>query len=207
MPRSKNGKADALSTICALNDSPELPENILDSKIFVNPIQWTPMENQANAPENPQPVALQIDSNKLIHTVHFSVCTGHPGANQTFLIQDCNWWPSMARDVRRFVSGCTDCTISKSPSGKLLPIAHFQSPWSHLGVDFITDLPPLQGNTFILVIVDQVQVLSTASSQGTTNIHGDCGASFQQCFATLVFLRTLCQTEFPKTSPESGRPL
>ncbi len=41
------------------------------------------------------------------------------------------------------------------PSGKLLPLPVPTRPWSHLGVDFITDLPPSNGNTCILVIVDR----------------------------------------------------
>ncbi len=65
----------------------------------------------------------------------------------------------MARDLRRFVLGCLDCAISKSPrhlpSGKLHPRPVPNCPWSHLGVDFITDLPPSDGNTCILVIVDR----------------------------------------------------
>ncbi len=65
----------------------------------------------------------------------------------------------MSRDVRRFVQGCPDCAISKSPhhlpSGKLLPLPVPNRPWSHLGVDFITDLPPSDGNTCILVIIDR----------------------------------------------------
>ncbi len=65
----------------------------------------------------------------------------------------------MARDVRRFVQGCKECAISKSsrhlPSGKLLPLPVPNRPWSHLGVDFVTDLPASDGNTCILVIVDR----------------------------------------------------
>ncbi len=65
----------------------------------------------------------------------------------------------MATDVRRFVQVCTDCAISKCPrhlpAGKLLPLPVPNRPWSHLGVDFITDLPDLDGNTCILVIVDR----------------------------------------------------
>ncbi len=64
----------------------------------------------------------------------------------------------VARDLRRFILGSLDCTISKSPrhlpSGKLNPLPVPNRPWSHLGVDFITDLPPSDGNTCILVIVD-----------------------------------------------------
>jgi hypothetical protein len=41
------------------------------------------------------------------------------------------------------------------PAGKLLPLPVPNRPWSHLGVDFVTDLPPSDGNTCILVIVDR----------------------------------------------------
>ncbi len=96
----------------------------------------------------------------LIHTTHTSLGTGHPGANATLsLLRDRFWWPNMARDVRRFVQGCPDCAISKSsrhlPAGKLFPLTIPNRPWSHLGVDFITDLPVSDGNTCILVIIDR----------------------------------------------------
>lgn len=46
--------------------------------------------------------------------------------------------------------------MSKSPchcpSGKLIPLTVTHQPLSHLGVDFITDLPPSDGYTYILVI-------------------------------------------------------
>ncbi len=65
----------------------------------------------------------------------------------------------MARDVRRFVQGCEECAISKSPhhlpAGKLLPLPVPNRTWSHLGVDFVTDLPVSEGNTCILVVVDR----------------------------------------------------
>ncbi len=95
-----------------------------------------------------------------IHSTHTSLGTGHPGVNNTLsLLRDRFWWPNMARDVRRFVQGCPDCAISKSPrhlpAGKLLPFPIPNRPWSHLGVDFISDLPASDGNTCILVIIDR----------------------------------------------------
>ncbi len=95
----------------------------------------------------------------LIHSAHSSLGTGHPGANASLsLLKDRYWWPNMARDVRRFVQGCEECAKSKShrhlPAGKLFPLPIPNRPWSHLGVDFVTDLPALFGNTGILVVVD-----------------------------------------------------
>ncbi|KAK3521378.1 hypothetical protein QTP70_004116 [Hemibagrus guttatus] len=41
------------------------------------------------------------------------------------------------------------------PAGKLLPLPIPSRPWSHLGVDFVTDLPTSREHTGILVVVDR----------------------------------------------------
>ncbi len=96
----------------------------------------------------------------LIHTAHTSLGTGHPATNQTLsLIKDCFWWPGMANDIRRYVRGSLECATAKTPhhlpSGKFLPLPIPRCPWSHLEVDFVTDLPASDGNTCILVTVDR----------------------------------------------------
>ncbi len=117
------------------------------------------MTTPSGCPPEVQYVA-RTQCTPLIHSVHASLGTGHPGANRTLsLLKNHYWWPNMARDVRRFVQGCTDCAISKSPrhlpAGKLLPLPVPNRPWSHLGVHLITDLPDSDGNTCILVIADR----------------------------------------------------
>ncbi len=58
-----------------------------------------------------------------------------------------------------YLRGCQECAMAKTPrhlpSGKLLPLPIPRRPWSHLGVDFVTDLPASDGNTCILVTVDR----------------------------------------------------
>ncbi len=65
----------------------------------------------------------------------------------------------MANDIRRYVIGCWECAMAKTPhhlpTGKLLPLPVPRRPWPHLGVDFITDLPVSDNNTCILVAVDR----------------------------------------------------
>ncbi len=65
----------------------------------------------------------------------------------------------MARDVSLFVRGCSVCAISKSPrhlpAGKLVPLPIPRRPWSHVGVDFVTNLPQSEGFTCILIAVDR----------------------------------------------------
>ncbi len=136
--------------------------------MIVCPIQWSPnsvpsSSVSANDPPGCPPglqYVTRTQRTPLIHSAHSSLGTGHPGANGTLsLLKDRFWLPNMAREVRRFVQGCPDCAISKSPrhlpSGKLLLLPVPNRPWSHLGVAFITDLPPSNGNTCILVIVDR----------------------------------------------------
>ncbi|KAL0167357.1 hypothetical protein M9458_039201, partial [Cirrhinus mrigala] len=148
-------------------DQPNNQEPILPETLFVNPIQWvTPPASNEPAPEVPAEcpphrrfIPLQ-ERIPLIHSLHTSVGTGHPGINKTLsLLQDRFWWPAMDIDVQRYVRGCRECAMAKSPrhlpAGKLHPLPVPNRPWSHLGVDFITDLPPSEGNTCVCVIVDR----------------------------------------------------
>ncbi|KAF7640917.1 hypothetical protein LDENG_00005500 [Lucifuga dentata] len=65
----------------------------------------------------------------------------------------------MERDTWEFVSACTVCARSKSshqpPHGLLRPLPVPSRPWSHIALDFVTGLPPSQGNTIILTIIDR----------------------------------------------------
>ena len=60
------------------------------------------------------------------------------------------------QDVTHHVNSCSMCSQTKSPqhapAGKLLPVP--QRPWSHLSIEFVTDLTSA-GFTTILVIVDR----------------------------------------------------
>ncbi len=143
----------------APEDSKEEPEWIIPAEIIFSPIQWTsPPVASSNPPANPpscppdHQYVPRTQRTPLIHSTHTSLGTGHPGVNTTLsLLRNRFWWPNMARDVRRFVQGCPDCAIFRSPrhipAGKLHPLPKPNYPWSHLGVDFITDLPVSDGHT------------------------------------------------------------
>ncbi len=87
----------------------------------------------------------------------------------------------MPRDVRRFVQGCEECATSKSPrylpAGKLLPLPVPNRPWSHLGVDFVTDLPVSEGNVHPGRCGQILQVLSFDPTQESTHGHRNGGAN------------------------------
>ncbi|KAK3518378.1 hypothetical protein QTP86_003532 [Hemibagrus guttatus] len=162
-PGSKNIKADALSRLHSPDIATENPEPILAERLFANPIWWseetlpepnTSTEDPPGCPPGLQFVPRSRRTN-LIHSTHTSLGTGHPGITGTLsLLRQRFWWPRMATEVKRYVQGCRECAMAKTPrhlpSGKLLPLPVPNRPWSHLGADFITDLPASGGCTCIL---------------------------------------------------------
>ncbi len=168
-PGHKNLKADALSRLHQPDPSPDCPEPILSPTVFVCPIEWA-LDDQIRAATLDEPAPLGGPEGKsfvptalrlaLLDSVHSSPGSGHPGNQRTLsLLRNRFWWPNMARDVTRYIKGCSVCAIASTPrrlpEGKLVPLPIPRRPWSHLGIDFATDLPSSNGFTTILVVIDR----------------------------------------------------
>ncbi|KAL0166846.1 hypothetical protein M9458_038690, partial [Cirrhinus mrigala] len=148
-PGTKNVHADALSRLSEPEEMSETPSNIIPAHLIVSPIEWT----SPPAVATPEPRALPgcppgcqfIPRTQRVDLIHFThVSLGILGP--TTLSRFC---PSTS-------GGPTWQGISRHlPAGKLHPLPIPNRPWSHLGVDFMTDLPSSDGNTCILVIVDR----------------------------------------------------
>ncbi len=65
----------------------------------------------------------------------------------------------MSRNTIRYVRSCSVCAMSSTPRhlpvGKLVPLPIPRRPWSHMGIDFVTDLPKSEGKTCVLIAVDR----------------------------------------------------
>ncbi|KAK1791620.1 hypothetical protein P4O66_013619 [Electrophorus voltai] len=140
-------------------------EPVLSPTCFLASLEWE-LDRQIKA-ANPHP---QCPTNlasvpltqrgALITWAHASLGMGHPGISHTAqLIGARYWWSFMPKDVVRYVAYCPNCTCSKTPrvplGGKLLRLLMLHRPWSHLAVDFVTDLLVSEGNTVILSVVDR----------------------------------------------------
>uniref|UniRef100_A0AAY5KNP0 Gypsy retrotransposon integrase-like protein 1 n=1 Tax=Esox lucius TaxID=8010 RepID=A0AAY5KNP0_ESOLU len=168
-PGSKNVGADALSRQHdteerPVDDAPMLPESCIVA-LVVWELDADIARAQRDEPSPPTcpegrtyvPASVR---DRLIYWAHTSASSGHPGIGPTVrALAGKYWWPTLAKDVRVYVSSCSVCAQSKAPRhlpvGKLHPLPIPQRPWSHLSVDFLTDLPPSQGHTTILVVVDR----------------------------------------------------
>ncbi|KAI2667413.1 Transposon Tf2-6 polyprotein [Labeo rohita] len=168
-PGSQNTKADALSRM----HEPDLPasssETILPTSMIVAPVSWDIMTEiskaqtqdppPADCPDNLVYVPLSLRP-RVLAEVHTAPSSGHPGIEATLhLLSNRFWWPNQRTDTIKFIRNCTVCSMTKVlhhlPAGLLQPLPVPQRPWSHIAVDFITDLPPFSGYTTILTVVDR----------------------------------------------------
>ena len=85
---------------------------------------------------------------------------GHIGRDRTLkLVTDSYFWPTLRRDVERFVRRCVTCQQGKgnaSNAGLYLPLPIPTQPWTDINMDFVLGLPRTQrGHDSIFVVVDR----------------------------------------------------
>ncbi|KAK3536848.1 hypothetical protein QTP86_027036 [Hemibagrus guttatus] len=168
-PGSKYGKADALSRRLETTSNPVLVEPILPATPILAPVQWNLVEEiqRSHADEPPPagcpPNRIFVPSQfriQVMQWVHEGPSSGHPGIRRsTQLVRHQFWWPSLALNVEGHVQACPTCAQARTscqlPEGLLEPLPIPRHPWSHLSVDFLTDLPDSGGYTAVLVVVDR----------------------------------------------------
>lgn len=97
---------------------------------------------------------------RVMDQVHCLPSSGHPGITTTIhLLQKRFWWPTLCTDATTFVHQCQICNTQKPsrqlPAGLLQPLPLPHRPWSHITIDFVTDLPVSNGHTTILTVIDR----------------------------------------------------
>ncbi len=164
-PRNHNCKTDALSRLNSPDTLTEL-ESILPPALIVSPIQWNISKDIRNATGMPRRENFysHFPSLNLSGLSSRSTDSGHPSSQPWWSSED-TLAPASSVLVAQYgpgchqVQSCSGCAMSKTPChlplGKLVPSAVPRRPWSHIGMDFVTDLPISDGNTCILIVVDR----------------------------------------------------
>ncbi|GJT96540.1 putative nucleotidyltransferase, ribonuclease H [Tanacetum coccineum] len=94
---------------------------------------------------------------KIIKELHGE---GHVGRDRTLqLVQASYFWPTMRKEVDRYVKRCRICQVSKGTTtnaGLYMPLPVPVQPWVDISMDFVLGLPRTQrGNDSIFVVVDR----------------------------------------------------
>jgi hypothetical protein len=97
---------------------------------------------------------------KIVKDHHDTKVAGHFGRDKTYeLIKRNFWFPGLEPFIRKYVSSCDICQRNKArrhkPYGELNSLEVPYTPWSHISMDFIVDLPNVNGYTIIWVVVDR----------------------------------------------------
>ncbi|KAL0160140.1 hypothetical protein M9458_043865, partial [Cirrhinus mrigala] len=156
-PGSQNTKADALSRIHEPDLTPASTDTILPTSIVVAPGLLGYHDRDFGGP-HPGPPSGELPRSP--HLFHSTPSSGHPGIEATLhLLNNRFWWPTLHPDTITFVKNCAICNMSKVPrqlpAGLLQPLPVPRRPWSHIALDFITDLPSSHGHTTILTVIDR----------------------------------------------------
>lgn len=114
-------------------------------------------EGKIFVPETSRPVVLKL--------LHDHKLAGYFGVHKTLnLVQRTFWWPQMAQQCKDYVLSCTVCQRSKGSNvrswGLLRPLSIPQCPWREISMDIVVELPPSEGFTAILVVVDRLSKIA-----------------------------------------------
>ncbi len=145
-----------------------------------------PTETPGNLAYIPQALRQRV-----MQLVHSNPSSGHPGITATVqLLNNKFWWPTLRTDTYHIHSKLHHLQYIQIPASTTCwtssTVTHPTAPWSHLAIDFVTDLPASQGHTTILTVIDRfskacrlipLPKLPTALENGRS--------SMQQCIQVL----------------------
>ena len=147
---------------------------------------------------------------RVLRHMHDHPLSGHLGQNKTLeLVRREYVWPGMRSFIKDYCNSCTTCKRSKTPRHKpygllrQLPIP--SRPWNSISMDFIEQLPPSNGFTSILVIIDRlskqglfIPTFDTITSANSPN------SSFSMSSRSMVSPDIAPPTEALSSSPISS---
>ena len=107
----------------------------------------------------------EILRKQLLNYFHCDPSGGHSGVQATIKrISRLCYWRKMRQQVKEFVAKCRVCQANKPDlaayPGLLQPLPIPTKVWTEISMDFIEGLPPSNGKTVILVVVDRLSKYS-----------------------------------------------
>ncbi|PRP76895.1 retrotransposon nucleocapsid protein [Planoprotostelium fungivorum] len=179
--------------------------SLTDDEFYLSYTEWAKLDdtttrpkgyrNSTNAEQNPFtftdgllyhfgqlyiPVPLRAS---VLHHRHDLPTAGHVGRKKTYeLVTRDYWWPTVSKDVNRYIESCATCHRTKvsrrKPPGFLQPLPTPSERWASVTMDFIVGLPRSEGFDTILTVVDRftkmahfIPTVNTITAQGTAKLY------------------------------------
>src|SRR5581483_3507136 len=155
----------------------KIPSSLLKHFSIRNDLLWFD-EERVCVPKNMR--------TEVIHDHHDIPISGHQGIERTYSsLQRFFYWPRMIKDITKYINSCDACqrnkTSQKVPAGLLQPLPIPTERWSHISMDFITQLPITKDkHDAIVVFVDLltkmvhfVPTFTNASAPSTARLFFD----------------------------------
>jgi len=104
---------------------------------------------------------------EILQAHHDSPLAGHPGCHGTQnLVEQSFFWPSLSRDIHKYVNSCVACQANKTSCLPTLTALHSHTPpsqpWDVISVDLIGPLSNSNGHDAILNIMDHFSTMVIA---------------------------------------------
>jgi hypothetical protein len=139
------------------------------------------------------PLSLRYE---VLRQYHDGVCGAHLGESKTYeRIADNMFWPSMYRDIIRYVQSCPNCSARKTyfhhRQTPIRSLPYPSLPFEALGIDVLGPLPKTRRkNKYILVVTDYYTRWPMAFAMKNQRA---------ATIATILIEQVFCQHGFPAT--------
>ncbi|KAA3461417.1 reverse transcriptase [Gossypium australe] len=150
-PRKANVVADALSrkslfALRAMNTQMTMSEDgSILAELKARPLFFQEIYEAKKDDSDLQVKRAHCESGKILREAHSGCLSVHPGSTKVYNdLKQLYWWPSMKKDISKFVSKCLICQQVKAehqvPSGLLQPIMVPEWKWDCITMDFVIGL-------------------------------------------------------------------
>ncbi|PKU66246.1 hypothetical protein MA16_Dca014096 [Dendrobium catenatum] len=110
----------------------------------------------------------------ILQECHESGIAGHFGRDKTLaLTKEHFYWPSLSRDVERFIKRCRVCVVAKTQGKKIglyTPLPVPEGPWTDVSLDFVLGLPRTQVSKDSIMVVIHLHFVACSKTLDATYV-------------------------------------